>query len=91
MPHERWGAACWCRRGGVIDKMYGKGVSSVLDYSVEGKESEEQFDRALNKTLEIINFAEQKVAMPIAVFKPTGFGRIYLYKKIQISKIKSID
>lgn len=65
----------------VIEKMHSKGVSSVLDYSVEGKESEEQFDNALNKTLEIINFAEQKVAMPIAVFKPTGFGRIYLYEK----------
>ncbi|MCF6294487.1 MAG: proline dehydrogenase family protein [Flavobacteriaceae bacterium] len=65
----------------VIDKMYSKGVSSVLDYSVEGKESEAQFDKALNKTLEIINFANHKDAMPIAVFKPTGFGRIYLYKK----------
>ncbi|MCK5400580.1 MAG: proline dehydrogenase family protein [Flavobacteriaceae bacterium] len=65
----------------VIDKMYGKGVSSVLDYSVEGKESEAQFDKALNKTLEIINFAKLKEAMPIAVFKPTGFGRIDLYEK----------
>ena len=65
----------------VIDKMYAKGVSSVLDYSVEGKESEAQFDRALNKTLEIINFAKNKDAMPIAVFKPTGLGRLYLYEK----------
>ena len=65
----------------VIDKMYVKGVSSVLDYSVEGKESEEQFDIALNKTLEIINFAKEKEAMPIAVFKPTGLGRLYLYEK----------
>ena len=65
----------------VIDKMYSKGVSSVLDYSVEGKESEAQFNTALNKTLEIINFAKHKEAMPIAVFKPTGLGRLYLYKK----------
>ena len=65
----------------VIDKMYVKGVSSVLDYSVEGKESEEQFDIALNKTLEIINFAKEKEAMPITVFKPTGLGRLYLYEK----------
>jgi proline dehydrogenase len=65
----------------VIDKMYSRGVSSVLDYSVEGKESEAQFNRALNKTLEIINFAKHKEAMPIAVFKPTGLGRLYLYKK----------
>jgi proline dehydrogenase len=65
----------------VIDKMYSKGISSVLDYSVEGKENEVQFDMALNKTLEIINFSSQKDALPIAVFKPTGFGRISLYKK----------
>ncbi len=65
----------------VIDKMYIRRVSSVLDYSVEGKGSEEQFDKALHKTLEIINFASQKAALPIAVFKPTGFGRLYLYKK----------
>lgn len=65
----------------VIDKMYSKGISSVLDYSVEGKENEAQFDMALNKTLEIINFASQKDALPIAVFKPTGFGRISLYEK----------
>jgi len=65
----------------VIDEMYSKGISSVLDYSVEGKESEAQFNTALNKTLEIINFAKHKEAMPIAVFKPTGLGRLYLYKK----------
>ncbi len=65
----------------VIKNMYNKDVSSVLDYSVEGKESEEQFDAAMNKTLEIIEFAENNDAMPIAVFKPTGFGRLYLYEK----------
>ena len=35
----------------LLDKMYTKGVSSVLDYSVEGKEEEEQFDAALKMTL----------------------------------------
>ncbi|MFC4721938.1 proline dehydrogenase family protein [Geojedonia litorea] len=65
----------------VIDKMYEKGVSSVLDFSVEGKEIESHFDAAMEKTLKIINFAHEKDAMPIAVFKPTGFGRFYLYRK----------
>jgi proline dehydrogenase len=31
----------------VVAKMYTKGVSSVLDYSVEGKEEEAQFDACL--------------------------------------------
>ncbi|MEF3079077.1 proline dehydrogenase family protein [Winogradskyella poriferorum] len=65
----------------VIDKLYTKGVSSVLDYSVEGKEIEEDFDNALKKILKIIHFCEERDAMPIVVFKPTGFGRFLLYQK----------
>lgn len=65
----------------VIDKLYTKGVSSVLDYSVEGKEIEEEFDNALQKILKIIHFCEEREAMPIVVFKPTGFGRFLLYQK----------
>lgn len=60
----------------VVDKMYTKGVSSVLDYSVEGKEEEEQFDAALEMTLKTIEFAKERQAIPFAVFKPTGFGRL---------------
>ncbi|WP_291103853.1 MULTISPECIES: proline dehydrogenase family protein [unclassified Flavobacterium] len=66
----------------VVDKMYAKGVSSVLDYSVEGKEEEEQFDAVLKKTLKLIDFAKEKKAIPFAVFKPSGFGRIDLYQAI---------
>jgi proline dehydrogenase len=66
----------------VVDKMYTKGVSSVLDYSVEGKEEEEQFDAALEMTLKTIAFAKERAAIPFAVFKPTGLGRFYLYEKL---------
>src|SRR5690606_28777351 len=65
----------------VIENMYTKGVSSVLDYSVEGKEEEEQFDEATLKLLKIVGFSDEKEAMPIVVFKPTGLGRFYLYQK----------
>lgn len=66
----------------VVDKMFTKGVSSVLDYSVEGKEEEAQFDAALEMTLKTIEFAEEKKSIPFAVFKPTGFGRFELYEKL---------
>lgn len=66
----------------VIDKMFEKGVSSVLDFSVEGKENEKEFDAAMQTTLKIIDFAKEKDAIPIAVFKPTGFGRFKLYEKV---------
>ena len=69
-----------------IDNMYSKKVHSVLDYSVEGKENEKQFDNAMDKVLKLINFAREKDAIPFAVFKPTGFGRLDLYRKVSDGK-----
>ena len=65
----------------VVDKMFTKNVASVLDYSVEGKEEEAQFDAALEKILEILDFVDEKEAIPFGVFKPTGFGRFALWQK----------
>lgn len=66
----------------IIDKMYGKNVHSVLDYSAEGKEVDSQFDLAMEKTLNTIKFGKEKESIPFAVFKPTGFGRFEIYQKI---------
>ena len=70
----------------VVDKLFAKGVFSVLDYSVEGKEQEEQFDAVMEKTLNLIFFAKEKKAIPFAVFKPTGFGRLQLYQDVSEGK-----
>lgn len=75
----------------VMEKMFQKSVSSVLDYSVEGKEDEAHFDEAMNKILKIINFSEAKPEMPFIVFKPTGFGRFELYQKIGENQILTDD
>lgn len=66
----------------IVDKMYSKGVSSVLDYSVEGKEEEAHFDNAVRVTLKTIDYAKKNPGIPIVVFKPTGFGRFALYQKV---------
>ncbi len=66
----------------MIDKMYEKAVCSILDYSVEGKEEEQQFDFAVEKVLHVLDFVKEKAAIPFAVFKPTAFGRIALYEKV---------
>jgi proline dehydrogenase len=65
-----------------IEQMHTNGVCSVLDYSVEGKETEEQFELVKAKTLKNIEFAKEKEAIPFVVFKPTGVGRFSLYQKI---------
>ena len=70
----------------VVDRMWEKGVCSVLDYSVEGKEEEDPFDTATEIILTILDFVKEKEAIPYAVFKPTGFGRFALYQKISEKK-----
>jgi len=75
----------------TIEKMYTKKVHSVLDYSVEGKENEKEFDDAVQKILKIINFCEDLKSIPFAVFKPTGFGRFKIYQKITEKKVLTKD
>ena len=70
----------------VVDKLYSAGVSAVLDYSVEGKSDPDQLDNCLKKVVELTEFAQHKEAMPISVFKPTGFGHFDIYEKITAKK-----
>jgi len=70
----------------VVDRMFDVGVYSVLDFSVEGKESEDQFDKAAEKVIELTRFARHKEAMPFSVFKPTGMGRFDLWVKVSAGK-----
>ncbi|HAV53684.1 MAG TPA: proline dehydrogenase [Aequorivita sp.] len=71
---------------GTVDKLYDVGVSSVLDFSVEGKEEDMQFDATAQKVIELTEFAENKEAMPFSVFKPTGLGRFKIWQKITEKK-----
>lgn len=70
----------------VVDKLFTKGVSSVLDYSVEGKDEEDPFDNALQTILNVLDFVKEKEAIPFAVFKPSGYGRFALFQKISEGK-----
>jgi proline dehydrogenase len=75
----------------VVEKMYSKGVCSVLDYSVEAKADESQFDAALDKTLKILEFVKEYESIPFAVFKPSGFGRFELYEKLGAGEAFTAD
>lgn len=71
----------------VITKMYKRNVHSVLDFSTEAFNSEEQFDDCYKKKISIINFIKSRTEIPFAVFKPTCLGRIDLFKKVS-SKVQ---
>ncbi len=56
-------------------------IGTILDYSVEGKESEKDFDEGLNETIATIHRAKNDANIPFSVFKPTGFARFALLEK----------
>ena len=65
----------------VVDKMHTKGVSSVLDYSVEGKEKEADFDATADEIIRTIAAAKGDPHIPFCVFKVTGVARFELLEK----------
>ncbi|TDS17695.1 proline dehydrogenase family protein [Sphingobacterium paludis] len=66
----------------TIDEL-GKGnVTTILDYSVEGEESEQSFDSTCNEILRTVAFAKNNPHISFCVFKPTGLGRFDLFAKL---------
>ncbi len=56
-------------------------VKSILDYSVEGGESENETEETLKETLASIENAARHPEIPFAVFKPTAFGKAEILEK----------
>lgn len=67
----------------VINTLYKMGITTVLDYGSEGRESDEEFDQTLNQTLESINFASSKNSVPYVSSKITGLAKTALLEKYQ--------
>jgi proline dehydrogenase len=62
-------------------------IGTILDYSVEGKETEEDHDHTLQQTLASIERAKGDSHIPFSVFKPTGMGRLELLEKASENKL----
>lgn len=61
----------------------GKGnVTTILDYSVEGEESEESFESCCIEILDTVEEARKNKLISFCVFKPTGIGRFDLLAKL---------
>lgn len=75
----------------TIEKMYSKNLHSILDYSVEGKEKESEFDKAIERKTNIVKFIATREEMPFAVFKPTGIGRFELWQKVSANASLSLE
>ena len=59
----------------AVDKLKTANVYSILDYSVEGKETDKAIESALQETIRAVKNAGRNPHIPFAVFKPTAFGK----------------
>jgi len=71
-------------------------VGTILDYSVEGKFEEDDFDQTTRIIIETIEKAAQEKNIPFAVFKITGISKFSLLEKAstdvnQLSNVEAIE
>ncbi len=64
----------------VLDRF---NIGTILDYSVEGKNTEKDFDAAKDEILQTIRTADGNDNIPFCVFKTTGLARFELLEKVQ--------
>ncbi|MBS1489301.1 MAG: proline dehydrogenase family protein [Bacteroidetes bacterium] len=67
----------------VIQSLYKYQVGTILDYSVEGEESESAFEATAHEIIRTIEKAKNNPAVPFSVFKTTGLAAFNLLEKIQ--------
>lgn len=66
----------------TIENLAKRNVGIILDYAMEGEESEELFDASCAEIIRTIEFAHQnKNNVPFSAFKITGIGRFVLLAK----------
>lgn len=66
----------------VADKLEAFNVQVILDYGVEGKEGEDNFDHACQEFIRVINYAGTQQNIPFISIKVTGFARFALLEKL---------
>ena len=66
----------------VVQKMAKHHVQVILDYGVEGKEGEANFDHARDEFIKVINFAATQPNIPFMSVKVTGIARFALLEKL---------
>jgi proline dehydrogenase len=66
----------------VVEKLAKFHVQVILDYGVEGKEGEENFDHAAEEFIKVIQYAATQPNIPFMSIKLTGLSRFELFRKI---------
>ncbi len=68
--------------GRAVESLGKFGIGTILDYSVEGKESEADFENTKAEIILTVQEAARKGTIPFSVFKITGIARFSLLEKV---------
>ena len=66
----------------TIDKLWDSRIGSILDYSAEGKESENDFKQVYEQGMKILETSKNNEKIPFIVFKLTGLIQFKILHKI---------
>ncbi len=67
----------------VIDRLAANKTLAILDYGVEAKESELDFNTTMNENIRAIEHAARSKTIPVVSTKLTGLGRFGLLERVQ--------
>jgi len=70
----------------TIEALGGHKIGTILDYSVEGKTQEEDFEKTTEIIIQTIQKASNESHIPFAVFKITGISKFSLLEKASHNK-----
>ncbi len=74
---------------GTANMLAKYGIGIILDYGVEGKEGEAEFDKAVPEFIKAIKYASSQKNIPFISIKITGFARFSLLEKIHAGQALS--
>jgi proline dehydrogenase len=70
----------------VVQRLGRSNIGSILDYSIEGKSTEEDFERTKEEILRTVKRAKDDPHVPFSVFKVTGIAPLGTLEKMSNKK-----
>lgn len=70
----------------TVESLAKANIGAILDYSVEGKATEEDFDKTKDEILRTIRRAKDDPRIPFAVFKVTGIAPLGTLERLSAKK-----
>lgn len=73
----------------VLHKLEKFGIGAIIDYGVEGKETEHDFEKTKNELISILKFAQHEKNIPFISCKLTGLTEFALLEKMSLEALLS--